>query len=50
MLTVAVPVSKVVTAFNQLPKKFAEMTDTLNSAEITYFAGSGIFTIQVDIR
>jgi len=31
-----VPVSEVVTAFNQLPTKFAEMTDTLTSAEITY--------------
>lgn len=32
----AVPISEVVTTFNQLPEKFAEMTDTLTSAEITY--------------
>lgn len=32
----AVPVSEVVTAFNQLPVKFAEMTDTLTSSEIKY--------------
>jgi len=32
----AVPVSEVVTAFNQLPIKFAEMTDRLTSAEIKY--------------
>lgn len=32
----AVPISEVVTAFNQLPLKFAEMTDTLTSDEITY--------------
>ena len=39
----AVPVSEVVTAFNQLQIEFAEMTHILTSAEVKYLKDTGRF-------